>query len=256
MKRVLVAALLIASVAARGADVKAGTPIPFEVELSPKVRAMAMLGGNLPVQRAKCAIALPEKFSPSRPWPIVIVNASIGTSAVEVMKDYAPAASAAGWVTLAAEGATPAKLESTEWCHAMLIAAFEHLGKSWPGVARWPVATAGFSGGAKRSAYIGAVMIEDGHPLAGMFMGGCNEDRATDALRWHKPGPAFFKTPVFLSHGTEDRLASADATEAVVNGMKRSGFLKVRSETFGGGHEFRADQFAKALAWFRSEAQK
>ena len=165
MNRTFLAAFLIANTIARGADVKPGTPIPFEAELSVKAKAMALPGGNPPVLRARCAVALPEKFSPSRMWPIVIVNAPIGSSAVEAVKDYAPAASAAGWVTLAAEGATPAKLETTEWCHAMLIAAFEHLEKSWPGVARWPVASAGFSGGAKRAAYIGAVMIEDGHPL-------------------------------------------------------------------------------------------
>ena len=256
MNRTFLAAFLIANTIAHGADVKPGTPIPFEAELSAKAKAMALLGGNPPVLRARCAVALPEKFSPSRAWPIVIVNAPIGTSAVAMIEDYTPTASAAGWVTLAAEGATPAKLETTEWCHAMLIAAFAHLEKSWPGVARWPVASAGFSGGAKRAAYIGAVMIEDGHSLAGMFMGGCNEDRASDALRWHKPGPAFFTTPIFLSHGTKDSLVSADQTEAVMSGMHRSGFRDVRSETFDGGHELRADQFAKALACFGVEAKR
>ena len=257
MSRVILVAICLASSVAFGAErFEPGKIVHFEARLSAKAKAWANVGGNPPVERAKCAVVVPENFTPARAWPILIVNTPIGASAVEALGQYAPTASAAGWVTLAADGAVPAKLETTEWCHGMLFAAFEQLAKSWPGVARWPVACAGFSGGAKRAAYIGAVLSEDGHPLLGLFLGGCNEDRVSDAMRWHKPGPAFLQTPIFLSHGREDRLATADEMTSVVETMQRSGFLTVRAEAYDGGHELNVKELARALEWFRSLAPR
>ena len=255
MSRLTFVAIWLASGVVFGAErFEPGKVVRFEAPLSAKAKAWAKVGGNPPVERAKCAVVLPEKFTPTRAWPILIVNTPIGASAVDAIGQYAPTASAAGWVTLAADGAAPAKLETTEWCHAMLFAAFEQLAKSWPGAGRWPVACAGFSGGAKRAAYIGAVLSEDGHPLLGLFLGGCNEDRVSDALRWHKPGPAFPSTPIFLSHGREDRLATADDTASIAETMQRSGFRSVRAESYDGGHELNMKELARALDWFRSVA--
>jgi hypothetical protein len=171
MSHVILVAICLASSVAFGAErFESGKIVHFEAPLSAKAKAWAKVGGNPPVESAKCAVVLPENFTPTRAWPILIVNTPIGASAVEAIGQYAPTASAAGWVTLAADGAVPAKLETTEWCHGMLFAAFEKLAKSWPGAARWPVACAGFSGGAKRAAYIGAVLSEDGHRCSAFFL--------------------------------------------------------------------------------------
>jgi predicted esterase len=64
--------------------------------------------------------------------------------------------------------------------------------------------------------------------------------------------PAFLRTPIFLSHGTEDRLATADETEALINNLHRSGFTSVRAESYEGGHEFNARELSCALEWFRT----
>jgi predicted esterase len=100
------------------------------------------------------------------------------------------------------------------------------------------------------------VLSEDGHPLLGLFLGGCNEDRLSDAMRWHKPGPAFLRTPIFLSHGREDRLATAVETASIVETMQRSGFQSVRAEPYDGGHELDLKELARALEWFRSAAAR
>jgi hypothetical protein len=251
MPRLILLAIWLASNAAFGAErFESGKIVRFDAPLSAMAKQWAKVGGNPPIERAACAVVLPEKFTPARSWPILVVNTPIGTSAVEAIAQYSPTASAAGWVTLAADGGVPAKLETTEWCHAMLFAAFEQLAKSWPGVDHWPVACAGFSGGAKRAPYIGAVLLEDEHPLLGLFLGGCNEDRVSDALRWHKPGSAFLRTPIFLSHGREDSLATADETTSVVESMQRSGFQNVRAEPYDGGHELNAKELMRALEWF------
>lgn len=231
-------------------EVKPKTVVHFDAPLSAKAQAQAALGGNTSALLAHCAVAVPEGFTPARAWPIFIWNAPQNASAVEGFGAVAPAVNAAGWIALAADGATPAKLETTEWCSAMLAAALDQLERAWPTVRRWPVAAGGFSGGAKRAPYIGAVLAENRYRLVGLFLGGVNEDRATDALRWHKPGPAFKQVPIFLSGGTQDRTANPDELEAVVASLKKSGFTRVRSENYEGAHELHAAHVGQALRWF------
>ena len=249
-----------------GAAITSAAPVPFEVApraitrfdapLPPKAQKLAAIGGNVAPIEAKCAVAVPDGFNPARPWPILVWNAAQNSSAVDALTEIAPTVNGVGWVLLAADGGTPAKLETTEWCTAMLAAAIDKLERSWPTVRRWPMASGGFSGGSKRAPYLGAVLLENRYRVIGIFLGGCNEDRATDALRWHKPGPAFQHTPIFLSGGAQDRTANPDEQEAVAASLKKSGFIRVRRESFDGGHELHAPHLAEALRWFVTPAAR
>ena len=227
-----------------------GAVTKFEAPLSPALQTLALTGGNPRVPVAKCAIIVPAGFDPAKPWPILVANAPQGSSAIDGAAAFGKAASEAGWITLAADGPVPAKLETTQWCVAMIEAAFGHLEKAWPGARRWPVASGGFSGGAKRSAYVGAMLMENGHRVIGLWMGGCNEDRASDALQWHKPGPAFFAVRIHLSSGLSDAIATPAQHRAVRDSMLAAGFKNVRLETYAGTHRMDPVQLSAGLRWF------
>ena len=227
-----------------------GVAVKFDAPLSPAQQTLALTGGNPRVLTAKCALIVPAGFDPAKPWPILVANAPQGSSAVDGAAAFGKPAAEAGWITLAADGPVPAKLETIQWCVAMAEAALDYLEKAWPGARRWPVASGGFSGGAKRSAYVGAMLMENGRRVIGLWMGGCNEDRATDALHWHKPGPAFFALPIWLSSGLTDPTATPAQQQAVRDSMLASGFKNVRLETYSGAHALEPAQLAAGLRWF------
>jgi hypothetical protein len=233
-----------------------GMVTKFDAPLSPALQTLALTGGNPRVLTAKCAIIIPAGFDPAKPWPVLVGNAPQGSSALRGVPGFGGPAAEAGWITLAADGPQPAKLETTQWCVAMIEAAFDYLDKAWPGARRWPVVSAGFSGGAKRSAYVGAMLMEGGHRVIGLWMGGCNEDRATDALRWHKPGPAFFAVPIYLSSGLADPIATPAQQQAVADSMHAAGFKNVRLESYAGSHRMEPAQLAAGLRWFAAPDRK
>ena len=233
-----------------------GVVVKFDAPLSPAQQTLALTGGNPRVLTAKCALIVPEGFDPAKPWPIFCANAPQGSSAVEGAMAFGKPAAEAGWLTLAADGPVPAKLETIQWCAALAEAALDYLEKAWPGARRWPVASGGFSGGAKRSAYVGAMLMENGRRVIGLWMGGCNEDRATDALQWHKPGPAFFALPIWLSSGLTDPTATPAQQQAVRASLLASGFKNVRLETYAGTHALDPAQVAAGLRWFAAPEKK
>jgi predicted esterase len=100
------------------------------------------------------------------------------------------------------------------------------------------------------------MLMQNGSRVIGLWMGGCNEDRASDALRWHKPGTAFFQVPIFLSSGLADPIATPAQHAAVRDAMGRAGFRNVRLETYAGTHWMNAAQIAAGLRWFKEIADK
>jgi hypothetical protein len=235
-------------------EITPGKFTTFEAPLSPAQQAFAQAGGNPRALTAKCAIIVPPGFDPAKRWPILIESAPQGFPTVDGMRVFGEPAATAGWVTLAAEGPVPPAVETIEWYTAMLEAAFDTMEKSWPGARRWPVACGGFSGGAKRSAYVGAMLMKGGHPVIGLWMGGCNENCASDALRRYAPGAAFQATPIFLSSGLADPIATPAQHAAVRNAMQAAGFRNVRLETYAGTHWMDAAQIVAGLRWFVSQA--
>jgi predicted esterase len=134
----------------------------------------------------------------------------------------------------------------------MLIAAFDRLQRSWPNVRRCPVAVGGFSGGAKRSAYIGAFLMEQKQPLVGMFWGGCNEERASDALRWHQAGDGFRRVRIAVSGGSRDPIATPERVRGVLDALGKAGFANVRDVPHSGEHTLDREALRAALLWFAS----
>jgi predicted esterase len=123
---------------------------------------------------------------------------------------------------------------------------------NWPQSAQWPVAFAGFSGGAKRSGILAAMLAGNrGFKICGMFLAGINSDRVSAAVKDYHPPADFFTTPIWISSGTTDQIALPGAQEEVFFSLKRTGFQHVRLEKFFGGHALKSGEVQRALHWFR-----
>jgi predicted esterase len=133
----------------------------------------------------------------------------------------------------------------------MLSSVLDQFTRTWPQAKQWPVACAGFSGGAKRSAAVAAALSRDGWRVSGVFVGGCNEDYATLALQLFQPGQNFKQVPFFFSNGTSDPVANPKQAAAVAESMRRSGFQTIRLESYSGGHRQNNDHLSEALRWFQ-----
>jgi hypothetical protein len=223
-----------------------------EFYATPNAKAQFEAGkASRQVPNVKGAVAVPQDFDPRKSWPLLIVSTPSGGSAIQAMRAYTNVALAEGWVVLAANGPAVAVNDDTsDWNWAMLSSVLDFVIKAWPESQKWPVACAGFSGGAKRSGFVGAALMRDHFQVAGLFMGGCNEDRATTGLLVHHPGDAYKRVPIFLSSGSTDAIASPQQHAAVKQAMERSGFNNVRLESYSGGHRLDNTQLRQALNWF------
>src|SRR5436305_15232858 len=95
-----------------------------------------------------------------------------------------------------------------------------------------------------------ANMMHQGDNVIGVFMGGCNEDRATTGFEISRPGNAVFDVPMFLSNGSDDPIAGPQKGAVVKQSMEQTGFRKVRLETFKGSHQLDTNHLHAALEWF------
>lgn len=203
-------------------------------------------------RQARGALVLPEGYTNLlKPGRLLVVSVPSGGSAISWMPSVTNMALSQGWAVLAADGPKVAVNEDTiqrGW--SMLSSVLQELARTWPQAKRWKVACGGFSGGAKRSAAVAAAMMKDGWHVAGVFMGGCNEDRATMGISLFQPGPAFKNVAMFLSNGDSDPIAGVDAGTRVKESMTRSGFAKVRLESYAGEHRLNKEHLREALIWF------
>jgi predicted esterase len=207
------------------------------------------LGG---VTTLRAVVALPAGFDPRKSWPVLLVTAPSGGSAVQSLGAYTNTALAAGWVVTAIDGPrVKVEQDNNVFAGAMISALLEQLRRSWPGSQRWPFACAGFSGGAKRAAMTAAQMMHQRDVVIGVFMGGCNEDRATAGYNVSRAGNAFLDLPMFLSNGRSDPIAGTDKGTVVKQVMEQNGFRNVRLESYDGGHRLDTNHLRQALEWFR-----
>jgi hypothetical protein len=210
---------------------------------------------------AKIAYAVPTGFAPGRSWSILLISATSDpgyNSSTRHLRDFAPAATTAGWVVVAADppASVPPLLDSNELRHAMARAALDHLATIWPGSDKWPVALGGFSGGAKRSGWLAAMFARDGRMPIGIFQGGCNAATAAEAVNIYGPPRKVFRAvPVFLSSGDTDRIATPAQHRAVAAALRADGFTHVRLETYAGRHLLNPAHVTEALRWFESTAR-
>ncbi len=240
-----------------GVAVKPGDIVRAEVPLTAQQRSYASEGGNVVPPHAVATLATPAGFDPQRSWPVLVVLSTSDSHRVNAddLRDfYRDAAVAEGWVVLAGDGPAPAVHDSAGWRAGTTLAALDALHRSFAGSAKWPVAVAGFSGGAKRAGTIAPLLALAGCRLTGIFLTGINEDRLSEGYRSLKPGAAFLQTPIFLSSGQSDQVARLAQQQAVKQSMERTGFTHVRQEIFPHGHAVSRSAVRIALRWFRESA--
>ena len=226
--------------------------IELKVPASIAANTEATRAGIPGVLALKAAVALPAGFDPRKTWPILLVTASSGGSAVQSLAAYTNVALAQGWVVAAVDGPKVYyKQDHSAFAWAMISSLLEQLRRSWPQSKQWPIAIAGFSGGAKRAAMTAANMTRQRDQVIGVFMGGDNEDRATTGLEVSWPGEKFLDVPMFISSGTRDPIAGPAFAMRVRDSMLQSGFRNVRLETYDGDHRLNTNHLRIALEWFR-----
>lgn len=240
-----------------------GEVVEFTAPLSADLRNFASTTDRpVAFTEAKCAVAVPADFSPDRPWPVLLVSATSDpgyNSSRALLRQFAAPALRAGWIVVAADPPVPvaADDDTDPLRYALLAGALTRLRAEWPALAGWPRAFGGFSGGAKRSGTLAAFSLLLGHPPIGVFQAGCNQATLRFALSLPQlPRAPFLATPVFLSSGRRDPIATTAQMDAVRDDLAAAGFSALQLARFDGGHEVCAPHVTAALRWFLEENAK
>jgi hypothetical protein len=227
--------------------------LEFPVNLTPAARTSVSNSKNPMVDFARAAIAVPRGFDRELPTPILLVNGTSDgdASSIRLMPSYTNVALRMGWIVIAADGPLGKPLnDSPPWRWAMVSSLLEHMNRTWPGSRRWPIASAGTSGGGKWSGVMAGVLVQRGYNVIGVFMGGVNEDYASETAKLYDPAIKFKQVPIYLSSGTDDKIATPQQHSDVKDSLLHHGFNTVRLETFKGGHALSELELRKALNWF------
>ena len=233
--------------------------VEFLVPLSPAAKVSVESSKNAKVRFTRAAIAVPEGFEPDIPTPILLVNGTSdgNGSSIRPMHSFTNVALRLGWIVIAADGpfGKPAQ-DNPPWRWAMVSSLLDHIHKTWPNSKRWPIASAGISGGGKWAGVTGGILAAKGYNVIGVFMGAVNEDYASETARLYDPATAFKAVPIYLSSGTDDKVATVEHHEHVKENLLHNGFKTVRLEAFRGGHDLSQTGLQKALMWFIEEYGK
>jgi surfactin synthase thioesterase subunit len=203
-------------------------------------------------------LATPANFDPRKSWPVLVPCSTSDfkrQNRDDLIQFYQRVGLAEGWVLLAGDGPQHARNDTAAWRLAMTLAAIDALHRSFAGSEKWPMACAGFSGGAKGAGSIAPVLARNGCRITGLYLTGVNQDYLSEGYSRSKPGANFLSTPIYVSAGHDDRIATVEQQYDVVGSIKRTGFQRIRIGTFHGGHEVNDAQTSIALRWFR-ELQK
>jgi hypothetical protein len=250
---------LLATVAAAdlrfaGRPFSPGQTVTASVPLSPQEKSYASNATNQVPDTAIAVIATPRTFDPRKTWPVLVVFSTSNFDRLnrdDLVQFYRDAALSEGWVVIAGDGRGSAPNDTNGWRAAMTLAALDALHKSFPGSDQWPVALAGFSGGAKRASLLAPVLYLKGCRLFGMYLTGMNQNVLSVSYKKSQLGPAFLRIPIFISSGTNDSIAPVGRAREITDEIRLTGFQSVRFETFAGGHAVKNEHTIKALRWFR-----
>jgi hypothetical protein len=236
-----------------GVPIAPGETVRAKVPLSNLENSYVSEGGNKAQPYAVAVLAVPSGFDPLKSWPVLVAFSSSDNQHQnrDALYQYRGPAFAQGWVVIAGDGPVPARQDSTGWRAGMTLAALDALHRSFPASNKWPVACAGTSGGAKRAGLVAPLLWLAGNRIIGIFLSGINEDRLTKGYRDYKPGISFLRTPIFLSTGASDPIATPTQQISVKYSMRRTGFSRIRQEIFPYGHVIVPTQVEEALRWFR-----
>jgi hypothetical protein len=258
----VISALAVAAAGASlnfgGVPVSPGSTVQANVPLNSVEKSYAGQGGNPVPANAVAVLATPANFDPTKSWPVLVTCSTSDfkrQNRDDLVDFYRRVGLAEGWVLLAGDGPQHAKNDNVAWREAMTMAAVDALHQSFPGSKNWPIACAGFSGGGKGVGYVAPFLARNGCHIIGIYMTGANEDHLSDGYATLRPGADFLNTPIYVSAGHEDRIATLEQQYAVVGMIKRTGFKRIRIGTFRGGHEVNGAQTSIALHWFRELAK-
>jgi predicted esterase len=241
-----------------GAPFSPGSIVRANVPLNAQEKSLAGQGGNPVPQNAVAVLATPANFDPRKNWPVLIICSTSDfkrQNRDDLVQFYRRVGLAEGWVLLAGDGPQHARNDTAAWRAAMTMAAIDALHRSFAGSEKWPMAGAGFSGGAKGAGSIVPLLARSGCRIIGIYLTGVNQDYLTEGYSRSKPGANFLSTPIYVSAGHDDRIATVEQQYDVAGSIKRTGFQRIRIGTFRGGHEVNDAQTSIALRWFR-ELQK
>ena len=263
-----------------GVALTPGGTVRVSVPLSDLEKSYVAEGGNAVPPYTVATLAVPRGFDPNRTWPVLIVFSSSDhryPNWFDMMRFYREPAFAEGWVLLTGDGPKPApRADSTGWRAGHTLAALDALKRSFPGSKQWPIAVAGQSGGSKRASYLAPLLAVAGYRISGVFLEGITQEKMppppepsgvtnswvtgypqvsgegiTEGYRRFQPGRSFLRTPIFLSTGLFDKIATPDQQTAVAESMRRAGFTNIRHVTFRSGHTVLPAHLIEALRWFR-----
>ena len=236
-----------------------GSTVKANVPLSAQEKSLAAQGGNVVPPNAVAVLATPANFDPRKSWPVLIPCSTSDfkrQNRDDLVQFYRAVGLSEGWVLLAGDGPQHARNDTAAWRGAMTLAAIHALHSSFPGSATWPIACAGFSGGGKGVGYVAPLLGKNGCRVIGVYMTGANEDHLSDGYARIQPGTNFLSTPIYISAGHDDRIATVEQQYNVAGSIKRTGFNRMRIGTFRGGHEVNDGQTSVALGWFRDLANR
>jgi predicted esterase len=98
---------------------------------------------------------------------------------------------------------------------------------------------------------VAPLLAKNGSRVAGIYITGANADQLSEGYARVGPGKEFLLTPVYISAGRDDRIATVEQQYNVAGSIKRAGFQRIKIGTFHGGHEVNDAQTSIALRWFR-----
>ena len=237
-----------------GVAVSPGSTVKANVPLSAQEKSLAGQGGNAVPPYGVAMLATPSNFDPRKSWPVLVACSTSDFKRQnhdDLVDFYRRVGLAEGWVVLAGDGPQPARNDTGGWRGAMTLAAIDALHRSFPGSDKWPVACAGFSGGGKGVGLVAPLLARNGSHIAGIYITGANADQLSLGYERAAPGREFLLTPVYISAGRDDRIATLEQQYNVAGSIKRTGFQRVKIGTFHGGHEVNDAQTSIALRWFR-----
>ena len=232
-----------------------GSTVRANVPLSAQEKSFAAQGGNQVPQSAVAVLATPAGFDPRKNRQVLVVFSTSDfkrQNRDDLVEFYRRVGLAEGWALLAGDGPQPARNDTAGWRAAMTLAAIDALHRSFVGSEKWPMACAGFSGGAKGAGSIVPLLAQRGCRITGLYLTGVNEDYLSPGYARAQPGADFLTTPIFVAIGHDDRIAAQEQQYAVVSSIKRAGFSRIRIGAFHGAHEVNDAQTSIALRWFRS----
>lgn len=237
-----------------GVAVSPGAVTRAAIPLNAQEQSYASEGGNGGASSGVAVLAVPRSFDPTKTWPVLVVfSTSDGRrqNREDLAEFYLTPALKENWVLLAGDGPRLPRLDNAAWRIAFTLAAIDALHHSFPDSRQWPIACAGFSGGARRAAFLAPVLANYGCHITGLFLAGMIDDQLSEGYKKFQPSANFLRTPVFLSSGRDDKIATLSEQETVKVSAERTGFKNIRQETFPGPHALKYQHIVDALHWFR-----